>query len=1122
MQTGTCSGQVLWGTHLRDVILSAMLESTHAKPVPPLSPTWRDRIILLIVLAAGTALTLLAGSSLQQAEVLRTKERQSTATHAVVSVFNLELARTTEAVRNAALMLETNPQLTREQFNRYMQKMVESQLSVNLMEWQPIVPASQLAQFEAAAQTAGLTNFRVVQPDASGTGWEPVHGRDEYVPVLFAWPQSYRTEGLDMSFSPQRMASKLQSRAVAQPVASGTFEFMKEGAVKSGSMAMAISTAVFGADQIARGYLAAVVDLATLFQQATRLADMAKFDLLVFDSTTPEAAPVYVWRGADSDLTQLGTSLNLATANDPGEKVKFAHQAWKLVLHPRPAFYAQEQQNGSRLAFAAGMGMTLMLMLVIFRLQISRRNMERAESVASAAGLALEEAQRIAHVGSWQMDVTGQQVVWSDELYRIHGLPPGSAVPVFTEAAKLLTAESWERVSAAVARALESGTPYQLELETVKPDGSHGWVLAHGEPVRDASGAMRALRGTATDVTERKLAADALRTSEENLSITLNSIGDAVIATDPAGCITRMNPTAERLTGWTLSDAIDRPLAEVFRIVNATTRETVADPVQLVMAQGQVVGLANHTVLLAKDGREYQISDSAAPIRNAAGAIVGVVLVFSDVTQKYQIDTALHDSELRFRSYFELPLVGIAITSLEKGWLDVNQRLCDLLAYPREELMALTWPDITYPDDLAGDLTEYERVLTGQTNGYSLDKRFVRKDGVVIYASIAVSCVRKSDGSPDYFVALVQDIDARKRAEQALIESEERWKFAIEGAGDGLWDWNVQTGVAFYSPRYKAMYGYVDADFGTTSDEWSSRIHPEDAPGVFAALQPYMEGKPGSASVEFRMLCKDGSWKWTLGRGIVVSRDTNGKPLRMIGTNADISERKQNEKILQQSLKDKQALLMEVHHRVKNNLQVISSLLRLETRRSTQAETKTVLTDMQGRIRSMAVLHESLYRSGTFASVDLGSYLRQLASQAFRAQQSGHNNTVRLALDLASVSVGMDQAIPCGLLVNELISNCLKHGFPQECIGEVKISLKPAKPESSQADALWRLCVSDNGVGLSPDFEVKRKTSLGLQLVVDLSHQIGGTLAIDSRHGEGSEFAVTFKAMEPVALVVPT
>ncbi len=135
--------------------------------------------------------------------------------------------------------------------------------------------------------------------------------------------------------------------------------------------------------------------------------------------------------------------------------------------------------------------------------------------------------------------------------------------------------------------------------------------------------------------------------------------------------------------------------------------------------------------------------------------------------------------------------------------------------------------------------------------------------------------------------------------EGALLKSEERWKFAIDGAGDGLWDWNTQTGEAFYAPRYKQMYGYADADFGTSSDEWSKRIHPDDAPGVFTALQPYIEGKPGAASVEFRMLCKNGSWKWTLGRGMVVSRDADGKPLRMIGTNSDITERKAHQSQLE-------------------------------------------------------------------------------------------------------------------------------------------------------------------------------------------------------------------------------
>ncbi len=141
----------------------------------------------------------------------------------------------------------------------------------------------------------------------------------------------------------------------------------------------------------------------------------------------------------------------------------------------------------------------------------------------------------------------------------------------------------------------------------------------------------------------------------------------------------------------------------------------------------------------------------------------------------------------------------------------------------------------------------------------------------------------------------------RKQAAVALLESDERWKFALEGAGDGVWDWNIQTGVAFYSRRYKEMLGFAEDEIGDTADEWTRRIHPDDAPGVMSALQPYMEGKPGSVTVEFRMLRKDGSWQWTQGRGMVISRDSDGKPLRMIGTNTDITERRQAEEALRES-----------------------------------------------------------------------------------------------------------------------------------------------------------------------------------------------------------------------------
>jgi len=146
-----------------------------------------------------------------------------------------------------------------------------------------------------------------------------------------------------------------------------------------------------------------------------------------------------------------------------------------------------------------------------------------------------------------------------------------------------------------------------------------------------------------------------------------------------------------------------------------------------------------------------------------------------------------------------------------------------------------------------------------------------------------------------------QDVTERKLAEAALVTSEQRWKFAIEGTGDGLWDWNIQTGKTFFSTRYKAMLGFADHEFGDTADAWTRRIHPEDAPGVTAALQPFMDGQPGSARVEFRMKRKDGSWMWTLGCGMVVERNAQGKPLRMIGTNSDISARKVAEETLQES-----------------------------------------------------------------------------------------------------------------------------------------------------------------------------------------------------------------------------
>lgn len=219
----------------------------------------------------------------------------------------------------------------------------------------------------------------------------------------------------------------------------------------------------------------------------------------------------------------------------------------------------------------------------------------------------------------------------------------------------------------------------------------------------------------------------------------------------------------------------------------------------------------------------------------------------------------------------------------------------------------------------------------------------------------------------------------------------------------------------------------------------------------------------------------------------------------------NITERIEAQMALQNTLNEKEALLKEVHHRVKNNLQVISSLLRLESARSAAPDTRNVLGAMQNRIRAMAMLHDSLYRSGTYAAVDLGAYLRQLATQAFRSfnAQSG---AIELQLELASVTVGMDQAMPCGLIVSELLSNSLKHAFPGGRTGTLRVEL-----QLGGGGRQICLCVGDDGVGLGPDFDARSGRSLGLQLVYDLALQLGGPLLI----GPGSLFTVTFATESP-------
>jgi PAS domain S-box-containing protein len=169
-----------------------------------------------------------------------------------------------------------------------------------------------------------------------------------------------------------------------------------------------------------------------------------------------------------------------------------------------------------------------------------------------------------------------------------------------------------------------------------------------------------------------------------------------------------------------------------------------------------------------KDGLHTYISIKV-PLRNSVGVIYGICGISTDITELKKVFEKLKSSEEKLKSYFEMPLIGIAMTSPEKGWLEINQKLCEIFQYSKEELTQMTWTELTYPDDLKEDVAQFNRVLAGEIEGYSLDKRFIRKDKAIIHANISARCIRKSDGSVDYFVALVEDISERKKIEEQIL-----------------------------------------------------------------------------------------------------------------------------------------------------------------------------------------------------------------------------------------------------------------------------------------------------------------------------------------------------------------
>ncbi|TVT47959.1 MAG: PAS domain S-box protein [Denitromonas halophila] len=282
-------------------------------------------------------------------------------------------------------------------------------------------------------------------------------------------------------------------------------------------------------------------------------------------------------------------------------------------------------------------------------------------------------------------------------------------------------------------------------------------------------------------------------------------------------------------------------------------------------------------------------------------ALAALVRVFlrrhADISRLVEARTqALAETEARFTSAFEQVAVGMSHIGLDGQWLMVNDTLCKLVGYSRDELLEKGFAGITEPDDLARDLEAKAKMERGEIEVYTTDKRYRHRDGHLVWVRVVVSPVFDGAARPKYYVSVIEDISDRKRAEAEARQAEaakSRWLFALEAAGHGLWEWNAPSGEVSVSEQAKALGGYAHWELENTVAQWLWLIHPDDLDQVRASLIAHLKGETGVWRSEHRVRCKDGSYRWILNCGGVVERDETGRAVRVVGTNTDITEQKE-------------------------------------------------------------------------------------------------------------------------------------------------------------------------------------------------------------------------------------
>lgn len=516
-----------------------------------------------------------------------------------------------------------------------------------------------------------------------------------------------------------------------------------------------------------------------------------------------------------------------------------------------------------------------------------------------------------------------------------------------------------------------------------------------------------------------------------------------------------------------------------------------------------------------------------------------VIVHILDVTGLKKIETALEKSEKKYRTIFEFSPETIVLLDKDGKLADINERLSDRIGYKRENIIGKHFLEIPFlPRESKAKAKEMfsRRMLGNDIPPYEID--LITGTGERIIGRIISTPVKDADGQIINTLIIVSDITGQKKAEEelkrhrdhleesvkkrtaeltkvnegleaeiterkktekALGQSEERWHSLVKNAPDIITMADKKGTILFINRTVSGIP--VEQITGKNIYDF---VTPEDRGRLKNCIARVMQ--TGEAEkLELTAVSSPGITSWYEDHIGPVMQD--GRIVAVIIVTSDISERKKAEERIRASLEEKEILLREIHHRVKNNLQTISSLLRLQAGYIEDKKALEVLKNSGERIHSMALVHEELYRSRDLSKISFAGYLHNLVAHLFDSHYLKPGQ-VRKEIQIENVVLDIETSIPLGLIISELISNSLKHAFPDFREGKIRVEM--VKCENEEYD--YTLMVRDNGAGFPPDVDYRESRTLGMVLVLTLVKQLHGTIDLDRE--KGTTFTIQFKKLK--------